>query len=142
MIIMYPMLELMLWSIGLSGTTVLISKFLANQKEIRKIRSEMKFFKEKMDQAKKSGDLAKAEQFMNDMLKASNKQLKHTMKPLMVSMLVFITAFQFLGAQYADLVVMLPIALPFLGAELNWFWWYFITILPTSMLLRRFLDVQ
>ena len=142
MIYMDPMIELMLWSMGLSGITVLISRFLADQKEIRKIRSEMSFFKEKMDQAKKSGDVAKAEQFMNDMLKASNKQLKHTMKPLMVSMVVFIVAFQFLGTQYADLTVMLPVALPFLGAEVNWFWWYFITIVPTSMFLRRFLDVQ
>ena len=79
---------------------------------------------------------------MNDMLKSSNKQLKHTMKPLFVSMIVFITAFQFLGATYAELVVMLPFALPFLGMELNWFWWYLIVIMPSSITLRRFFDIQ
>ena len=139
---MDPILELLLWSMGLSIATVLISRFLTNQKELKKIKNEMKFFKDKMDQAKKSGDLAKAEQFMNDMLKASNKQLKHTMKPLFVSMFVFLTAFQFLGAHFADLVIALPVALPLLGMEINWFWWYFLIVVPTSMFLRKFLDVS
>ena len=139
---MEPLIEILLWSIGLSSLMIILTKILTNQKEVKHIRNEMKFFKEKMDKAKKSGDMAKAEQFMNDMLKSSNKQLKHTMKPLLVSMIVFITAFQFLGSAYAELVVALPIALPFLGAEVNWFWWYFIIIIPSSMFLRRFFDVQ
>lgn len=139
---MEPVIEILLWCIGLSSLMIIITKILTDQKEIKMIKNEMQFFKEKMNNAKKSGDAAKAEQFMGDMLKSSNKQLKHTMKPLFVSMLVFITAFQFLGAQYADVIVTLPISLPFLGMELNWFWWYLIVIMPSSIFLRRFFDVQ
>ena len=139
---MDPIVEVLLFSIGLSLLMIILTRILTNQKEIKHIRNEMNFFKEKMNKAKKAGDLAKAEQFMNDMLKSSNKQLKHTMKPLLVSMIVFITAFQFLGAVYSELVVILPVALPFLGAEINWFWWYFIIIIPSSMFLRRFFDIQ
>ena len=139
---MTGVVEVLMWSTGLSAVTVTITKFLTNQKEIKKIKNEMNFFKEKMDHAKKSGDTAKTEQYMNDMLKASNKQLKQTIKPLFVSMFIFIIALQFLGSAYADLVVILPVWLPFLGTEVNWFWWYFITVLPMSMLLRKLFDIQ
>ena len=139
---MQPFIELMIWSLGLSSVSVLLTKVLTNQKDLKKIKNEMSFFKEKMDKAKKIGDTAKAEQFMNDMLKSSNKQLKHTMKPMFASMIIFITAFQFIGAAYVDLVVLLPVALPFIGFEANWFWWYLIVVMPSSMLLRKFFDVQ
>lgn len=139
---MSAVIEVLIWSIGLSALMIILTKILTDQKEIKKIRNEMNFFKEKMDKAKKSGDMAKAEQFMNDMLKSSNKQLKHTMKPLFVSLIIFITAFQFLGAAYGELVVALPFVLPFLGAEVNWFWWYFLIVIPSSFFLRRFFDIQ
>jgi uncharacterized membrane protein (DUF106 family) len=121
---------------------IVITKLLTNQKEVKKIKNEMNFFKEKMNKAKKSGDVAKAEQYMNDMLKSSNKQLKHSLKPMMFSFIIFITAFQFFGAQYADLMVTLPVSIPFIGAEVNWFWWYLIVVMPSSIFLRKFFDIQ
>jgi len=139
---MIGVIEVLLWSVGLSVLTIIFTKILTDQKEIKTIKHEMGFFKEKMDKARKSGDAAKAEQFMSDMLKASNKQLKHTAKPLIVSMIVFIVAIQFLGSQYASLIVALPVWLPFLGAEVGWFWWYFLTVIPASMFLRKFFDIQ
>jgi uncharacterized membrane protein (DUF106 family) len=139
---MDAMIGLTLWSVGLSSVMTILSKILTNQKDLKKIKNEMAFFKEKMEKARKSGETAKAEQFMNDMLKSSNKQLKQTMKPLFASMIIFFTAFQFLGATYADVVIALPFTFPFLGAEVNWFWWYLIVVMPSSMLLRKFFDVQ
>jgi uncharacterized membrane protein (DUF106 family) len=139
---MEAMIGLTLWSVGLSSVMTVLSKVLTNQKELKKIKNEMQFFKEKMEKSRKSGDTAKAEQFMNDMLKSSNKQLKQTMKPLFISMIIFFTAFQFLGATYSDIVISLPFAFPFLGTEINWFWWYLIVVMPSSMLLRKFFDVQ
>ncbi len=139
---MEPVIDVLLLSIGLSALMIIVTRLLTDQKELKKIKNDMKFFKEKMEKARKSGDTVKAEQFMNEMLKASNKQLKHTMKPLFVSMIVFFGAFQFLGTTYADIVVTLPFALPFLGTKINWFWWYLIVITPSSIFLRRFFDIQ
>lgn len=139
---MMEIIEVMLWSVGLSAVMIVITKILTNQKEIKKIKHEMNFFKEKMDHAKKSGDTTKTEQYMGDMLKASNKQLKHSLKPLFVSMFIFIIALQLLGATYVELVVALPVWIPFLGTEVNWFWWYFLTVIPASMFLRKFFDIQ
>lgn len=138
---MQAFIEVLLWSLGLSLVMVLLSKFLTNQKDLKKIKNEMQFFKEKMEKAKKAGDMKKAQEHMNDMLKSSNKQMGMTMKPLFVSMIIFFAAFQWLGSQYSTMVITLPVALPFLGAELNWFWWYVIITLPANIFLRKMLDV-
>ena len=79
-------------SIALSFIIVIITRVLTNPEEIRKIKKDMKFYRDKVSEAQKAGDMAKVKQFTDGMMKASQKQLGHSMKPMFVSILIFMIA--------------------------------------------------
>ena len=134
--------EVLIISLALSLLMVILTKLLTNQDEIKKAKREMKFYQEKIKKAQKAGDNQTVSKLSNDMLKASSKQLRQSMKPMLVSLIIFVIALGWLAAEYGELVINLPITLPFLGAELNWFWWYLIIVLPTSFIFRKMLGVE
>jgi uncharacterized membrane protein (DUF106 family) len=206
--------EILLIALGLSILSALVSKFLANQAELKKARRDMEFFREKASQAQKSGDMKKSKEYMDQMLKASQSQFRHNLRPMMFSFIIFIVAIGWIGGLYADVAVPFtdaspgftyrgvshnvsfdsatnttkvdlnldgqfsqeetfaqgsmfsyggmiwkvkvepskeilfqaivaksPVSIPFIGSEFNWFWWYLIIILPSSMIFRKLLDI-
>jgi len=136
-----PYQEIFLLSLGLSLLMTLASKFLANQQEMKKAKKDMEFFREKASKAQKAGDLKKSNEYMSEMLKASQKQFRHNMKPMMFSFLIVILAASWFATTYADAKILSPVNIPFLGNELNWFWWYILIVLPFSTIFRKLLDV-
>jgi len=40
------------------------------------------------------------------------------------------------------IMVHTPFSVPFIGSELNWFWWYIVITVPATMLFRRLLGVE
>ncbi len=134
--------EILIITILLGLVTVILTKILTDQNEIKRIKREMKFFQEKIKKAQSSGDKDAVSKLSNDMLKASGKQMKQSMKPMMVSLLVFGLAFWWMSITYEELLIALPISIPFFGSGLNWFWWYFVTILPINFLFRKMLGVE
>lgn len=134
--------EVLIISLVLSLIMVLLTKVLTNQEEIKKAKREMKFYQDKIKKAQKSGDKDTVSKLSNDMLKASSKQMKQSMKPMFVSLIIFVIALGWLAGSYGELLVGMPITLPFLGNQLNWFWWYLIIVLPTSFIFRKMLGVE
>ncbi len=134
--------EVLIISLLLSLLMVIITKVLTNQDEIKKAKREMKFYQEKIKKAQNSGDKEAVSKLSNDMLKASGKQMKQSMKPMFASLIIFVVALGWLAAEYGELLIAMPVSLPFLGPELNWFWWYLIIVLPTSFIFRKMLGVE
>lgn len=134
--------EVLIISIFLSLLMVILTRLLTNQDEIRKAKREMQFYQDKIKKLQESGDKEAVSKLSNDMLKASGKQLRQSMKPMFISLIIFAIALWWLGTTYGELVVSIPFAIPFIGAEFNWFWWYLVIVLPTSFLFRKILNVQ
>ena len=139
---MLPIEEVLVISVALSIIMAILYRVLTNPEQIRNAKKEAEFYKEKMNKAQKSGDKAQTEKFMNEMLKAQKKQLGQNMKPMFASLIIFFIAFGWLGATYADLLVNLPFPIPFIGSELNWFWWYLIIVIPSTQICRKLLGVE
>ena len=129
-------------SVVLSIIIVVLTRIITNPEDIRKIKKEMKFYSDKVKEAQKSGDAAKVKQFTDGMLKASQKQLRHSIKPMFISIIIFMIAIWWLGGQFAELVIPIPFSMPFIGYELNWFWWYVLVTFAASMSLRKLLGVE
>lgn len=136
-----PYQEIFVWSVALSLLMTLASRFLANQREIKKARKDMEFYRSKATQAQKSGDVKKINEYTGEMMKASSKQFRLNMKPMMLSFLIVILAASWFAATYGTVKIASPINIPFLGNELNWFWWYVLIVLPFSTIFRKLLDV-
>jgi len=135
--------EIFIWGIILSLASALISRFLANQQEIKKAKKDMEFYRKKSSEAQKSGDLKKANQYMGEMMKASQQQLRLNFRAMMFSLIVFVIALGWFGTAYADATIASPLPIPYVVQEgsMSWFWWYLIIVLPFSTVFRKLLDV-
>jgi uncharacterized membrane protein (DUF106 family) len=129
---------LLVYTVILSLVIAILYKILTNQTEADNIKEEMKYFKDKIDEAKKNGDTSKMNQHTTDMLKVSSKQFKITMKPMIASMFVFLIVLGWFGGVFANLVI----PTPFAGYELNWFWWYLVITIPATMIFRKLMGVM
>jgi uncharacterized membrane protein (DUF106 family) len=136
-----PYQEIFVWSVALSLLMTLASRFLADQQEVKKSKKDMEFFRNKSLQAQKSGDIKKMNEYTGEMMKASSKQFRLNLKPMMFSFLIVILAASWFASAYGTVKIASPISIPFIGNELNWFWWYVIIVLPFSMIFRKLMDV-
>jgi uncharacterized membrane protein (DUF106 family) len=125
-------------SVILAFVLTLIYKFLGNQDEARKLKSDMKFYKEKMNEAKKGNNKDEMNKYVSEMLKASQRQMKMNMKPMFASMVLFFLVLGWMGNIYAEVQFTLPV----LGWVLNWFWIYFIVTIPFTVIFRKLMGVQ
>jgi len=145
---------LLIYSIALSLVTSVVYRVMTNPKEMKRVKEDAKFYNEKVKKAQKAGNKEEVDRYTGEMLKASQKQMKMTMKPMFVSMIIFFLVLGTFHTTFADLVIKLPFALPLptwetagipfitIAAELNWFWWYVIITLPCTIVFRKMLGVE
>ena len=141
---MLPFQEILIVSSLVAFITALLYRLLINQGDIRRLKEEMKFYQDKIKNAQKSGDTGAVSKLTSEMLKLSSRQFRMSMKPLMVSGLVFILVIGWIGAQYAEAVIAAPFAIPFLvvDSQMTWFGWYIIIVLATNIMFRKLLGVD
>lgn len=138
---MLPFQDVLIVSLILSLVMSVIYRVLVNPEDIRKIKREMEFYREKVNKAQKSGNKGEVNKYTNEMLKMSGKQMGKTMRPMFASMIIFLVALSWLGSTYAEMMVNLPFSI-FGFTELNWFWWYLIITLPCTIVFRKALGVE
>ena len=138
----YGYMEVLAISVFMAFATVMVSKFASNQRAIKNLKLEMKSLNEKVKKAQKAGDTKEMNRFSSELMKLSGKQMHMNMKPMMISLMLFMAVFWFFGAYYAELTVPSPINIPFIGNQLGWFHWYLIIVLPGSFLFRKLLAVE
>ena len=137
-----PFEEVFIFTIILAFVMAILYRILTKPEVMRKIKNDVKYYKEEMSKAKKAGDKEKMNKFMSEQMRASQKMFGQSMKPMMASMLLFLVAIGWLANQYAEVLVAAPFSIPFIGSELNWFWLYLIIIIPSSTLFRKLLGVE
>ena len=135
-------IEVLMISVGLSLLSVLITKFATNQGAVRELKGEMKSINERIKKAQKSGNNKEASELSGQLMKISGRQFQMNMKPMMITMVIFLGVFWFFGSFYGEMVVPCPINIPFVGSQLGWFHWYFLIVLPGSFLWRKLLSVE
>ncbi len=83
--------------------TTLAYRFLMNQNDLRELKQKMK---EKQEEAKKlqSSSPEESKKVMAETLMLSNKQMRMTMKPMMLTLILFFIFLPFIGEAYGDKV--------------------------------------
>jgi uncharacterized membrane protein (DUF106 family) len=100
-----PYQEIFLWALFISLIISLIYRVFTKPQEMRKIKEDMKFYREKANQAQKSKDMKKASEYTNEMLKLSQKQMKFTMKPMFITMGIILILLGFINSAYSGVAV-------------------------------------
>ena len=100
---MQPLLEITLFSLAISLVLVLVTKFTTNPAAIRGIKQEMEDYKKKAKEAQNQKNQEEAKRYSDLMLKKSQEQFKHSTKPMIVSMLIVMVAFGWIGTSFSSL---------------------------------------
>ncbi|MBN2042854.1 MAG: DUF106 domain-containing protein [Candidatus Aenigmarchaeota archaeon] len=130
-------------SVGVSFVMVLFYKFLADQDKIGNLKKDMDFLKQKANKAQKDGDLKKSQEYMNEMMKMSSKQMTLNMRPMMASLIfVAIMLYLVLYPLYPGVKLDLPFYLPLFEMDMSWFWWYVVASVPTNLMFRKLMGVH
>jgi uncharacterized membrane protein (DUF106 family) len=147
-----PVHEVFFYSVLIAVITAVLYRFLVNQNEMRKLKEGIKHYQKKMKEAQKAGRTEDVQRFLGEMTKAQKKQFSLNMRPMVITIIpFFILLVWWLPANYSDLIVSLPIPLPYLSweppllhftGEYNWFWWYLISFLPANLISRKLLGVE
>lgn len=138
---MAGMEEILLITLVVTFVVSLIYRLMMNPAEMKRVKNDIKVHRENISKAQKAGDMKRANELTKELMKTSGKQLSGQMRPMLVSMVFFIGLLWWFGAAYAEVIVQSPVAIPFIGSELNWFWWYLIIAIPASFTFRKILDV-
>jgi uncharacterized membrane protein (DUF106 family) len=100
-----PYQEIFIWALLISFLLSVIYRIFTKPKEIRKLKEDMKFYREKSNEARKSKDMKKMEEYSSEMLKLSQKQMKHNMKPMFISMGLILIILGFVSTTYNGVTV-------------------------------------
>ncbi len=100
-----PHIEIFLWALLISFITSLIYRVFTKPEEIRQLKKDMNFYRKKSKEAQKNKDTKKANEYMGEMMKLSQKQMKHNMKPMFIMMGVVIIFLGFIHNSYSVVAV-------------------------------------
>jgi len=148
------MVDITLISLGLVIVSQIIqNKFVnrdamkAQQAEIKVKQARMKELTGKEDQKSKN----EQEALQKEMFESMQKMMAGSTKVMIYSMVIFLPAFAILGFFYGEVIIDLPINLPWLSdgfdlfntgtwgiqfyEQTNWFGWYFVSYLALTILI-------
>ncbi|MCX8188888.1 MAG: EMC3/TMCO1 family protein [Nitrososphaeria archaeon] len=138
----YSTILIIMTSIGLNLVSQIAVRFLVNIEEARRVAREAKAFRKELLDAIKSGDKAKEEKLRKKEksiqqmeLKVSNQRLKATFIFIIPFWLVYIFISSLIGLNTT--VAVSPISLPFIGYNLQLFWWYLITSFAFATIITK-----
>ena len=148
---MAPIEEVLLLSVGISFVLSVIYRVLTKPAEMKRVKEEVKLHRERMKKAQKEGNKAELSSSLSEMTKLNQKQLRGSMKPMLVSLLVFFVFVGFLRQTYVTFSIHLPTTLPLLSysypfialrSSIGWFWWYILVTVPCTIVFRKLLGVE
>lgn len=150
--------EILLFTLAITLVSTLIARRLVNRDELRAVKDEIKMYRQKSAEARKAGDAQKANAYMKDIMRASQKQFRLNIKPSIISLILFVVALGFLREAYSGILFPLPVALPLLGQTtvfggipfvtvavrdtIGWFWWYLLIAIPSTFIFRKLAGLQ
>ena len=120
----------------------LVYKFFINHNELRELKQKQKDKQKELKELQKENP-EQAKKVMNEMLAMSNKQMRMTMKPMFITLIISVLVIlPVLPQLFPGPVVYLPFTLPYFGNDFGWLAWYFIVSIPLNSIIRKILGVE
>jgi len=116
-------------------------KFLINQNEIRELKARMKEKQAKAREMQKTNP-QEANRILSEVLSLSNKQMRMSMKPMFLTLIVVGIILPYFAQLYPGVVVKLPFYLPYFESDFGWLAWYIIVSLPLGQLIRKLIGAE
>lgn len=126
LLISNPKISVIVVSFLMTLLMTLVTKKFTNQSRMRELKEIQKACKIKLKDAK--GDLKTQGEIQKQMMECSMELMKHSFKPMIFTFLPLIIIFWWIRGIYTEIFP-------------GWLWWYIITGIVSSIILRRLLKV-
>lgn len=116
-------------------------RFLINQNELREIKSRIKEKQAKVKELQKTNP-QEANKTLTEVISLSNKQMRMSMKPMFLTLIIVGIILPYFPQIYPGAVVKLPFYLPYFESDFGWLAWYIIVSIPLGQLFRKLLGAE
>lgn len=125
----YPRTSIIIFSLIITLLITIVNFLMVDRKRMKEIREKQKRLREEMKKFKDNPEkiLEINKQMMEDM----PEQLRHSFKPMLVTLVPLLISFSWLRATYATTII-----------ASTWFWWYIGASIIFSIFLRKIFGLQ
>lgn len=122
----YPKTSIVLISFLVTLFMTLVTKFFTDQKRMKELKEVQKQCQIKIKDAQ--GDLKKQSEIQTERMNCSLEMMKYSMKPMLITFIPLLIVIGFLRGVYSEVLS-------------SWIWWYILSGMISSMILRKVLNV-
>jgi len=142
-LIFSPMFSLLIISAVITILVLAIQRIFVNKKIVKQIKESMENIREQLMAAQKAGNDEEAQKFLSELMKINSNYMKHSLKALIVSLLIISLFLPWLKYRFeGGPVAHLPFSLPFIGTSLDWLLWYILVSIAAGWLIRKLLMID
>ena len=138
-----PMIMVFFLSVILTFVVTLIYKVFTDQEKSKELMEKTKELNEKIKKARKENKQDELMKYNQELMKVSTENMKLQYKPMLISFIVIIPIFTWIGPKFfgSQPIVNLPFSI--LGhTSLTWVGWYIIVSIPMGIIFRKILGMN
>lgn len=130
--IAYPKTGVMVIGFLVVFVMTLVQKYFTDQKRLKELKAKQKEIQKKTSEKKGDAEAYQKAQkeSMQESLQISMEMMKHSFKPLLITFLPILVLIWWLKGVYIGTAI-----------ESSWIWWYLLSAVASSIILRKVLDV-
>jgi uncharacterized membrane protein (DUF106 family) len=144
-----PLVEEAIFSALIVFLITISYRFLANQKEMKQIKIDLKEKQSKIKELQKTNP-QEANKVLEEVMDLSRKQFRINMKPMMVTLIVVGLILPAIGAEFSGIIINIPFPWPsFLRGLVSsegwirpWLAWYILVSVPIGYMFRKIMGVE
>ena len=122
----YPKPGVILIAVALSFLISLINHFVLDKARVKEIKQKQKDIQAEMSAHRKAGNHEKALELNKEMLSYTGEIFKHSLKPMLITMVPILVIFGFIKGIFSETVI-----------AKTWIWYYIGAALVSSMIFRK-----
>jgi uncharacterized membrane protein (DUF106 family) len=126
LMIQYPKESIVLIAFLVTLVMTLVTKKFTNQSRMKELKDIQKACQIKLKENK--DNVQEIEKAQKQMMECSMEMMKHSMKPTLITLIPLLLFFVWVRGIFTPVLS-------------GWFWWYFITAIASSIVLRKLLKV-
>ena len=130
-----PILSVIFFSALLSAITLGLTKLLTKKEVMKEMKEKMKALNDTMKRAQKEGNKDLMDQSTKELFSMNGSYMKESMKLMVASLGVGIVFLMYMSAKYVGENAI--VSLPLFGISLNWVYWYVITSMAITLVMRK-----
>lgn len=125
-----PRISIILISLTITLLITLVNFFFLDKEKMREIKAKQKELQVKMKEHQKAGETDKMMALQKELFSSTGEMMKHSLKPMLITMIPIIVLFGFVRSVYAETII-----------AGTWFWYYLVSALAGSMLFRKIFNL-